>query len=160
MGTRTNEAAQRVVDQRRRVSAMLDELDDRLHEDIRAVRSNVETRASDLTDRAAHLYQRVPGSEALEGQVVTHPLTAVLGGFGTGVALGLATGGGAAEGEHRQDSAKVSGGTSRAFDILASAAMSSVAGPLRDEVQGLVRNVVSGFLGKDGPPSAVQESRA
>lgn len=157
MGARTDEAAQRVAAQRWRISSMLDDLDHRVQEDVQRVRATTEERVSDMTDRATHLHQKVPGGEQLEAQVSSHPLTSVLGGFGAGVALGMATGGSSDPdaGEHRNGtgpryregrSGRNGGG---AFDMINAFAMSSIAGPVRDEVQTLFGQVVSGLMGKE-----------
>ncbi|MEX2445975.1 MAG: hypothetical protein WD734_01440 [Dehalococcoidia bacterium] len=161
MGARTDQAERRVAEQRERISGMLADLERRVQDDVEGVRHNVSARASEIGSRATEAGQRaseagqqVPGVSMLEDQVAGHPVLGLLGGFGTGVALGMAGGDGSSDrgGERRrEDRASRGEGGSRLFDMLSTGAMSFIAGPLRDDAQTMFRQAMSGFLGTDQP---------
>lgn len=150
MGRRTDRAAQRVADQRQRIAGMLDDLDERVHQDAHAARITAQSRLAEVSHRASNLYGRIPGSEQAESQITAHPLASMLGGFGAGVALGVSGHG------PEENGAPVWKGDSRhgpgMLGSLTAGAASTLAAPLRNEARALARQMLAGILGTDDRP--------
>lgn len=165
MGSQTDQAERSVVEQRARISLLLDDLEQRVRTDLRDVSDGLSERTADIAGRAGealNLRDHVPGTEMLSGQVSTHPLTAMVSGFGAGIALGIA--GSRSNGSEdprpqpgtrraKRETERDDAGT-RMIDILASIAVSTVTTPIRDEIAVLVRQGMSAFLGNDTEPRA------
>ncbi|MGE3855672.1 MAG: hypothetical protein AB7G21_01795 [Dehalococcoidia bacterium] len=161
MGSRTRAAEQRVEDQRRRINALIDDLDQRVRRDVDQVRSGVTARVEEFGERIQRSGESLPGADTVRTQVNEHPMTSVVGGFGAGVALGMLSGSmmddddeaprreRRAEPRHR-GSGMMGGMASRLVGMFtAPALVSTVADPVQDEVRSLVKEVVAGFLGTE-----------
>ncbi|TAK80489.1 MAG: hypothetical protein EPO16_00650 [Dehalococcoidia bacterium] len=168
MGAKTVQAERRVVEQRARIAEMLDDLERRVGADVEGVRHDVSERVSGISARATGAAQRVPGAENLTSQVTEHPLVSLLGGFGAGVALGMASGGADVDGPPSPLAEPVSRGQRDGHaggfvGAISSVAIGAMAGPLRQEMQTLVRQAASGFLGtepRDEPRAGTQAASA
>jgi hypothetical protein len=162
MGSRTDIAERNVAEQRRRLSGMVSDLEHRATEDVQAASQRVGERASEMQHRAGNALDSVPGKHMLDEQVPKHPLTSMMGGFGAGVVIGMLSGGGSGGrdgGSERYRNGNRSSGRDRGsegglFDALSAAALTSIAAPIQQELKGIAKQAVDGFLGKDSKSSA------
>jgi hypothetical protein len=143
---------------------MLDSIEERTRQDIAAAQQGVADRASELRDRATTQVDQLPGVEAVTEQVIRRPMTSLMAGFGTGIALGILGGAvmpdgrgtarssSAYRGRRSESPSEESGGgmLGGMLGMLSGPAMSAVAGPVESELRSLLREAVSGFLGERG----------
>ena len=164
MGSRTDLAEREVTAQRARVASMLGDLEERVQEDAHGLGDALGEQTSGLQERVSGAVDELPGRQALDEHVAAHPLTALLGAVGVGVALGVASSfvihGGDDDGYERERSRRVPRRNTRAtrdleddggsglLDTLTGIAMSSLAGPVKHEMQTLARQALAGFLGE------------
>jgi len=156
MGARTNAAAIRVAEQRRRLDESIEALDARMRRDVRGVGAGIAESASALGERMMRQAEELPGAEAMREQTARHPLSALLTGFGAGVALGVTgdalmpdLGGRDARrsSRTRRDESREAGSSGSILGALTGGMLSTVAGPLGDELRTMLHEAVTGFLG-------------
>lgn len=167
MGSRTDIAERNVSEQRRRLSRMVSDLEHRTSEDVHAAGNRIGERASEIQARAGNAMDSVPGKHVIDEQVPKHPLSSLVGGFGAGMVIGMLSyrgsdghGGGGSQRQpdrsnQQRDQSSDGGGL---FDALSAAAMTSIAAPLQQELKGIARQAVDGFLGKDSRESTPKTS--
>lgn len=164
MGSRTDLAEREVAAQRARVASLLGELEERVQEDAHGLGDALSERTAEVQERVSDTVDELPGRRALEEQVVEHPLTALVGAVGVGVALGIASGQlmhGNGDGDYASDRSRrgprqetrgarerEDDGGSKLMDALTGMAMSSLTGPVKHEIQTLARQALAGFLGE------------
>ena len=156
MGARTNAAATRVAEQRQRLGASIEALDAQVRRDVRGVGSGLAESASTLGERIVQQAQDLPGAESVREQTTRHPLSALLAGFGAGVALGVT--GDALMPDPRARQPRRAAGTEASADqqrasngvlsALTGGMLGTVAGPLGEELRSMLHEAVTGFLGK------------
>lgn len=156
MGARTTEAALRVAEQRRTLGEAIEALDAQVRRDVRGVGSGIKDSASALGGRAVQQAENLPGAEAVREQTSRHPLTALLAGFGAGVALGingdaLMPDARSPREERRRETRSArrnaDEGGSGILGMLTGGMLSTVAGPLGGELRAILHEAVTGFLG-------------
>jgi hypothetical protein len=156
MGTRTNTAALRVAEQRQRLGESIAALDAQVRRDVRGVGSGIAESAGALGDRIVQQAEDLPGAEKVREQATRHPLSALLAAFGAGVALGvtseeltpnLGSRASRGSGRARANEQREAGGNGM-LGALTGGMLSSVTGPLGDELRTMLREAVTGFLGE------------
>lgn len=142
MGTSSDEAEARVRQQRALIERKVEDLESRVGQDLSAARERA-------THRVTHFTDMVPGGTMLVERAQAHPMTAVTGGLGLGVALGLLTGGN--DGAHdpaRRDGRSDAGMGSMAMgaaNTLASGLSAGLLSPLRPYVEDMAKQLIAGF---------------
>ena len=170
MGTRTDEAERAVSAQRARITAMLDDLEQRTREDIHSVEHGISSQAANVKHQAEEkldaIESRMPSADKVSQQLREHPLSSVALAFGAGIALGVASegsGDGRSETRDRQgkparsasrgrgdrDEHESGSGLAGLFDAIAGPALSAVMPAVQDEFRSLIKDSISGFFSSD-----------
>ncbi len=159
MASRTDEAERRVRDQRALIERKVEALEHRVGDDISVAKERI-------THHLAHLPDMVPGGSRVVEQAQEHPMTALAGSVGLGVALGmLSSGGSNGSNGHSAQSGSSSDGRSAlgAAGGMLSGLGSTMMSPLRPYMEDMARDVFEGFAERsrqNATRSAREESRA
>ena len=137
MGEKTAALEREIRDRRSRIERKVDALEERLR--------------GDASDASSTLADEVVARSHVRDYAEQRPITTMLGAFGAGVVLGIASDGGTSRGS------KTNGRVGRENGLLSSFLASTsgaVSGGVRKEVQDLIREFLDGDRGEDGRPSA------
>lgn len=161
MGARTDQAEQRVKQQRELIAHRLESLESRVRDDLQTSKTRTTETVEGAAERMKGLASDVPGASSVVGMVDRHPLVSVLGTFGAGVAMGMLGDGNASAGASRSHNGNghsggggENGGFSRLIDQFSGLAMGSVAGPVRHELESFARDTVKSFFEAARQPAA------
>ncbi len=138
MGSQTDEAERRVREQRAVIERKVGDLEVRLGDDLQVARERV-------THHVTHLPELFPGGQRVMDQAQEHPIAALAGSVGLGVALGMMGGGGGSEShaghQHDSNGRSAMGAASGMLSGLGATMMS----PLRPYMEDMARDVFQGF---------------
>jgi hypothetical protein len=144
MGTSSHEAEARVRQQRALIERKVEDLESRVGDDLTAAKER-------LAYRVTHVTELVPGGSMLVDQAQAHPMTALTGSLGMGVALGLLTGGGDSRNHGSENGHSPSGGATGAAMGAASTLLgglgAGVLNPLRPYMEDMAKQLIAGFAG-------------
>lgn len=145
MGSRTDEAEQRVRQQRALIERKVEGLEGRVGADLSTARERVQ-------HHVTHLPEILPGGSQVMDQARDHPMAAVASSLGVGVALGLMTGSGSDEEEERYSRGRGRSNGASAFGAaggMLSGLGASMMSPLAPYLQDMARDVFSGFADRN-----------
>jgi ElaB/YqjD/DUF883 family membrane-anchored ribosome-binding protein len=146
MGSRADEAEQRIEEQRRLIERKVEALEERLRDDVGTARERVKER----TDEALHA---LPGVDTIEQQVRERPMATLGGGLALGMVLGMAGQGGSdsrsnGRSRDRRSSNRYEDDSSDGGGVLGSLlapAMMAITGPVQSELTKMAREALSGL---------------
>lgn len=138
MASNTDEAERRVREQRALIQQKLNNLEDRVGEDLTHAQER-------LKHHMTHAADMLPGGPKIIEQVEAHPAAAMFSGLGIGVAAGMMGGGDSSNsrnGSHRgSNSSGMMGGAATMFGSLTT----SLITPLRPYMEDAAKQVIAGF---------------
>lgn len=140
MASQTDEAERRVRAQRALIQEKLANLEGRVGDDLSYARER-------LQHHVTHAADVVPGGPRLIEQVEQHPIVALAGGMGLGVAAGMMGNGGTSRSspEDRGDRNGASSAGGGAATMILGSLTSNLISPLRPYLEDAAKQVISGF---------------
>lgn len=144
MASQVDEAERRVREQRLAIQRKVADLEERVSDDVAHARGRVK-------HHVTHTADMLPGGPAIIEQVERHPVTAMAGGLGLGVAAGMLGGRG---GRHNQHADVGHDGSSVAGMATFLGTMSnSLLSPLRPYMEDAAKQVIAGFADRQRSPA-------
>lgn len=144
MGKKPDAIYNEIVAHRQRMAGKREDLQERIASDLRGVKDRVGERSPDAVSNFGD-------------RVSAHPLSYLVGGFGTGVLAGMVTPGLSMAGSHNNGDGRRNGHQSDEgggrISGLTTALSGTMVSALDDAVRPLMRDVFAGFKGDDRPPS-------
>jgi len=142
VGSQPDELERSIAQKREDISSRITVVRQRVREDAANLRSSAENQASDVKTK-------VQGNLNLGNQVESHPLAALTGALGLGIALGAASEG-SGDGSKGKPSSHPSDSSSGVMGGLLASLISPTTNVVRDELQGLVSDAFSSFRSNTG----------
>lgn len=150
MASQTDDAERRVREQRALIQRKVEHLEERVGDDVAHARDRVQYHLT-------HAADMLPGGPELIGHVEQHPVIAMAGGMGVGVAAGMLQ---RRESHNQRADVGNDGGSMGMVGALMGTLSSSVMSPLRPYVEDAAKQMIAGFADRQREHANAEGSRA